>query len=159
MLRFNQRSTLRSTFALNHLLICDKIDHDRGVEKKMPSRRSRSRSHSNERSRSPERRAKLPNGVSPITESQYFQKSDEFRLWLKEEKNKVKALSPPIQRRCTVLMTRDSFLHTHSTLILYPVIGHGGETFTGFFLPFYHALTAKKSQGSYFRKFVKVKKK
>jgi len=52
----------------------------------MPSRRSRSRS--NERSKSPERRAELPNGVSPISESQYFQKSDEFRLWLKEEKGK-----------------------------------------------------------------------
>ena len=56
----------------------------------MPSRRSRSRSRSNERSKSPERRAELPNGVSPISESQYFQKSDEFRLWLKEEKGKVR---------------------------------------------------------------------
>lgn len=52
----------------------------------MPSKRSRSRS--NDRSRSPERRAELPKGVSPIDESQYFQKSDEFRLWLKEEKGK-----------------------------------------------------------------------
>ncbi|KAF8893728.1 hypothetical protein CPB84DRAFT_1826014 [Gymnopilus junonius] len=54
----------------------------------MPSRRSRSRSRSRNRSESPERRAKLPEGVSPISESDYFQKSDEFRLWLKEEKGK-----------------------------------------------------------------------
>jgi hypothetical protein len=30
----------------------------------------------------------LPSGASPISESDYFQKSDEFRLWLKEEKGK-----------------------------------------------------------------------
>ncbi|KAF9550588.1 hypothetical protein CPC08DRAFT_647865 [Agrocybe pediades] len=56
----------------------------------MPSRRSRSRSRSRsrDRSESPQRRTELPKGVSPITESDYFQKSDEFRLWLKEEKGK-----------------------------------------------------------------------
>lgn len=58
----------------------------------MPSRRSRSRSRSNDRSKSPDRGVELslPDGVSPINESQYYQKSDEFRLWLKEEKGKVK---------------------------------------------------------------------
>jgi len=56
----------------------------------MPSRRSRSRSRSRDRSESPQRRVELPNGVSPISESDYFQKSDEFRLWLKEEKGKVR---------------------------------------------------------------------
>ncbi|KAF8167205.1 hypothetical protein B0H34DRAFT_812546 [Crassisporium funariophilum] len=56
----------------------------------MPSRRSRSRSRhrSEERSKSPDRQLELPKGVSPITEADYFQKSDEFRVWLKEEKGK-----------------------------------------------------------------------
>lgn len=58
----------------------------------MPSRRSnsreRSRDRSRDRSRSPERRVQLPNSASPITEADYFQKSDEFRLWLKNEKGK-----------------------------------------------------------------------
>ncbi|KDR85905.1 hypothetical protein GALMADRAFT_235057 [Galerina marginata CBS 339.88] len=54
----------------------------------MPSRRSHSRSRSRNRSESPERRVELPKGVSPISEADYFQKSDEFRLWLKEEKGK-----------------------------------------------------------------------
>lgn len=59
----------------------------------MPSRRSRSRSRSRDRSESPERRpADLPSGASPISESDYFQKSDEFRLWLKEEKGKVRVV-------------------------------------------------------------------
>ncbi|GLB43683.1 hypothetical protein LshimejAT787_1401950 [Lyophyllum shimeji] len=52
----------------------------------MSSRRSRSRSRS--RSRTPERDRKLPSNASPISESDYFQKSDEFRIWLKEEKSK-----------------------------------------------------------------------
>lgn len=59
----------------------------------MPSRRSRSRS------RSPEARAELPAGVLPINESQYFQKSDEFRLWLKEEKGKVSIVKECIFKR------------------------------------------------------------
>ena len=60
----------------------------------MPSRRSnsreRSRDRSRDRSRSPERRVQLPNSASPITEVDYFKKSDEFRLWLKNEKGKVR---------------------------------------------------------------------
>ncbi len=48
-------------------------------------RHGRSRSRSN----SPDRRAPLPRGVAEISESDYFIKSDEFRVWLKEEKNKV----------------------------------------------------------------------
>jgi len=59
----------------------------------MPSRRSRSRSRQRNRSESPERRVDLPKGVSPISEADYFQKSDEFRLWLKEEKGKVRCCS------------------------------------------------------------------
>ncbi len=34
----------------------------------------------------------LPDGVSEISESDYFLKSDEFRVWLKDEKGKVRAL-------------------------------------------------------------------
>lgn len=67
----------------------------------MPSRRSRSRSrdkylqrrdHSRDRSRSrsPERYADLPSGVSPISEGDYFRKFDELRLWLKEDRGKVR---------------------------------------------------------------------
>ena len=56
----------------------------------MPSHRSRSRSRSpRDRSKSPERRYKLPHGVSEISESDYFAKSAEFRVWLKDEKGKV----------------------------------------------------------------------
>ncbi|KAJ4470881.1 hypothetical protein J3R30DRAFT_3531646 [Lentinula aciculospora] len=48
----------------------------------MPSEsRSRSREHSEENIR-------LPHGAKPITEADYFQKSDEFRLWLKDTKGK-----------------------------------------------------------------------
>ncbi|TBU37490.1 hypothetical protein BD309DRAFT_932305 [Dichomitus squalens] len=62
----------------------------------MPSHRRRSSSRdrsvspprNRSRSRSPERRASLPDGVSEISESDYFLKSDEFRVWLKEEKGK-----------------------------------------------------------------------
>lgn len=50
----------------------------------MPSRRSRSRSL--DRSESPEIR--LPGGAEPISESDYFLKSAEFRVWLKDAKHK-----------------------------------------------------------------------
>ncbi|KAJ7589451.1 hypothetical protein C8J56DRAFT_33594 [Mycena floridula] len=46
-----------------------------------------SRSRSRSRSRSPLRKP-LPHGAASISESDYFQKSDEFRLWLKDEKGK-----------------------------------------------------------------------
>jgi len=49
----------------------------------------RERRHSRSRSRSRERSYKLPEGVSEISESDYFLKSDEFRIWLKEEKDRV----------------------------------------------------------------------
>ncbi|KAI0714715.1 hypothetical protein C8Q76DRAFT_727791 [Earliella scabrosa] len=64
----------------------------------MPARRRRSYSRersesprhgrSRSRSRSPDRRTALPDGVAEITESDYFLKSDEFRVWLKDEKGK-----------------------------------------------------------------------
>ncbi|KAG6810789.1 hypothetical protein H0H92_010327 [Tricholoma furcatifolium] len=58
----------------------------------MPSYRSRSRSprrdRSRSRSRTPESDIKLPHNASPISESDYFQRSDEFRVWLKDEKGK-----------------------------------------------------------------------
>jgi hypothetical protein len=49
----------------------------------MSNRDSRSRS----RSRSPERR-KLPHDAEPISEADYFLKSSEFKVWLKEEKDR-----------------------------------------------------------------------
>ena len=55
----------------------------RSVTPEREGRRSRSRSRSRERSN------KLPEGVSEISESDYFLKSDEFRIWLKEEKDRV----------------------------------------------------------------------
>jgi len=78
----------------------NKIQHA-SSSKAMPSRRSRSRSrdrhrdYSRDRSRrshSPERHVKLPSGASPITEGDYFRKFDELRLWLKEERGKVRIL-------------------------------------------------------------------
>jgi hypothetical protein len=48
--------------------------------------RSRSRD-SQRRSESPSNR--LPGGAEPISDSDYFVKSPEFRVWLKEEKHKV----------------------------------------------------------------------
>ncbi|KAG2358860.1 hypothetical protein BDR07DRAFT_1488860 [Suillus spraguei] len=62
----------------------------------MPSHRDndsrshdRSRStHRRERSPTPESGDDLPRGVSPISESDYFLKNTEFRIWLKEEKHK-----------------------------------------------------------------------
>lgn len=50
----------------------------------------RSRSDSRDRSRSPDRRIQLPEGVEPLKDSDYFQKSAEFRVWLKDEKGKVR---------------------------------------------------------------------
>ncbi|OCH89751.1 hypothetical protein OBBRIDRAFT_793978 [Obba rivulosa] len=49
---------------------------------------SRDRSRDRSRSHSPERNVPLPGGASPISESDYFLKSDEFRVWLKDEKHK-----------------------------------------------------------------------
>jgi len=46
--------------------------------------RNSSREHYLSRSASPSRR--LPKGVEPLSESNCFQKSDEFRLWLREAK-------------------------------------------------------------------------
>ena len=51
--------------------------------------RRRARSRSRSRSRSRERSYKLPEGVSEISESDYFLKSDEFRIWLKDEKDRA----------------------------------------------------------------------
>ncbi|TFK21543.1 hypothetical protein FA15DRAFT_682056 [Coprinopsis marcescibilis] len=50
--------------------------------------RDRRRSRSRTRSRSPERAVELPFNAQPISEKDYFQKSDEFRLWLREEKDR-----------------------------------------------------------------------
>ncbi|KAI6136094.1 hypothetical protein F5141DRAFT_996608 [Pisolithus sp. B1] len=52
----------------------------------MPSRRDRDRER--DRSRSPDRDDDLPEGVSPISESDYFLKNSEFGIWLRDEKGK-----------------------------------------------------------------------
>ncbi|KAH9914648.1 uncharacterized protein BXZ73DRAFT_106543 [Epithele typhae] len=71
--------------------------HDEPLVSQIPMPSHRRRSYSRDRSgspadrsrsRSPERRVQLPDGVDEISESDYFLKSDEFRLWLKEEKGK-----------------------------------------------------------------------
>jgi hypothetical protein len=61
-------------------------------ETTMPQSRSRSRSRNP--SRSPDRHYELPKDVSPISESDYFLKSAEFRVWLKDEKGKVCIIQP-----------------------------------------------------------------
>ena len=60
--------------------------------------RSRSRD-SQRRSESPSRR--LPGGAEPISDSDYFVKSPEFRVWLKEEKHKVPLESSNDDRLCS----------------------------------------------------------
>jgi len=47
------------------------------------------RSRSRSRSRSHDRHYELPKDVTQISESDYFLKSAEFRVWLKDEKGKV----------------------------------------------------------------------
>ncbi|KAI6030981.1 hypothetical protein EDC04DRAFT_2709791, partial [Pisolithus marmoratus] len=47
------------------------------------------RNRERDRSRTPDRPEDLPEGVSPISESDYFLKNSEFSIWLKDEKGKV----------------------------------------------------------------------
>ncbi|KAJ7103120.1 hypothetical protein B0H15DRAFT_194310 [Mycena belliarum] len=55
----------------------------------LSDRRARSRSHSGSRECSESRGAiQLPHGAPAISESDYFRKGDEFRIWLKDEKRK-----------------------------------------------------------------------
>ncbi|OJA09388.1 hypothetical protein AZE42_06821 [Rhizopogon vesiculosus] len=54
----------------------------------MPSHRTQERRPHHDRSPTPESDNHLPQGVSPISEADYFLKNTEFRIWLKEEKNK-----------------------------------------------------------------------
>ncbi len=140
----------------------------------MPSRRSRSRSHSrsrsptrnhrDRRSASPERRRRrdLPKGTNPIAESDYFQKSDEFRLWLKEEKRKVCVrffffafffFLVGIQRRLKRMFF--SFFLECSTLMNYPVTKLEGIV-NHVFSPPLKVDVSNRLRYSYFRKFVKV---
>lgn len=56
--------------------------------------RERSRSRSRDRSESSERDIQLPNNAKHISESDYFLRSDEFRVWLKDEKRKVRGITP-----------------------------------------------------------------
>ena len=68
----------------------------------MHSRRS---SRSRSRDRSPERH-ELPEGVSSISESDYFLKSAEFRVWLKDAKGKVHNANRPVA--CAYLTGADA---------------------------------------------------
>ncbi|KAJ7361265.1 hypothetical protein DFH08DRAFT_684880 [Mycena albidolilacea] len=54
----------------------------------MPSDRRRSRSRSRSRDSDAQETIRLPHDASPISESDYFRKGDEFRIWLKDEKRK-----------------------------------------------------------------------
>ena len=83
-------------------LICD-CDRQLAASVIIMPRRSRSatpgereRRRSRSRSRSRERSYKLPEGVSEISESDYFLKSDEFRIWLKEEKDRASRSYDPL---------------------------------------------------------------
>ncbi|KIY43408.1 hypothetical protein FISHEDRAFT_53506 [Fistulina hepatica ATCC 64428] len=70
----------------------------RSGEREAHSHRHSRRRHSHSRSRSPRRRARsprrsrslisLPHQARPISEADYFRKSDEFRLWLRDEKDR-----------------------------------------------------------------------
>lgn len=66
------------------------------------------------RSRSDEHIVELPYNASPIAESDYFQKSDEFRVWLRDEKRKV----------CSKSTNLPMAHSAPSTLMNSPAIGH-----------------------------------
>jgi hypothetical protein len=55
----------------------------------MPSNKAHERRPHRDGSPTPGSDNDLPPGVSPISESDYFLKNTEFRMWLKEEKDKV----------------------------------------------------------------------
>lgn len=64
--------------------------------------RERTRDRSNERKRSRSRSPEedpihLPHSAKPISQKDYFQKSDEFRVWLKKEKGKVRSSESSVQ--------------------------------------------------------------
>ncbi len=77
------------------------------------------------RSRSPDSQRRsdspkhLPGGVEPISESDYFLKSAEFRVWLKEEKHKV-----PLESLSGNLSMSKSFLSTSTS---FQATKRGGE--------------------------------
>lgn len=96
------------------------------------------RSHSPDSQRS----RHLPGGAEPIAESDYFLKSSEFRVWLKEEKHKV-----PLEPSIDHLSMLKCFL---STSMNFQARKHEGE------------LTRQLIRASliftrYFHKFVKVR--
>ena len=76
------------------------------------------------RSPDPQRRSEsssthLPGSAEPISESDYFLKSPEFRVWLKEEKHKV-----PLESSNGGLFMPKRFL---STSMSFQATKHGGE--------------------------------
>jgi hypothetical protein len=99
------------------------------------------------RSPDPQRRSEsssrhLPGNAEPISESDYFLKSAEFRVWLKEGKHKV-----PLESSNGDLFMPKSFL---STSMSFQAIKHGGEdTVIDWDITHIHQ--------RYFHKFVKVR--
>ena len=82
---------------LRHLIAtttCEMPSHRRGRSRS----RERSRSRSRDRSESSDRDIQLPNNTKHISESDYFLRSDEFRVWLKDEKHKVRGSTPIMLR-------------------------------------------------------------
>lgn len=120
----------------------------------MSSRRSRSRSPAARRSQSPDpRRTDLPHGAAPLSADDYFLKSSEFRRWLKDEKDKVRA----VWRRCPwrLLMrraARDARASISTSCRARRRAGERGEVGRCLRIAAAHDL----AHPSYFRKFVKV---
>lgn len=91
-------TTLRATQQVSRENDTDMPSH-RDDERRSRHDRSYSRDR-RERSTTPESDNDLPHGVLPISESDYFLKNTEFRIWLKEEKHKVcSALRFPESRK------------------------------------------------------------
>lgn len=71
-------------------------------------------------------------GIDKISEDDYFLKSDNFRLWLKEDRGKVGILLVPCLHKdkshshfvFTGYIPRDEKTRSHSTLMNYQARGH-----------------------------------
>ncbi|KAG6330545.1 hypothetical protein ID866_8542 [Astraeus odoratus] len=103
----------------------------------MPSHRDRDRDrereHGHDRTRSLDRNHDLPEGISPISESDYFVKNSEFSIWLKDEKEKV----------CLVAISLVTSARTLSRAYI-------GSTLMN------SRATGREGENTYFRKFVKA---
>ena len=111
----------------------------------MTSYRSRSKSPQRRRSDSPEQKGanKLPQNVEEISISDYFMKNDEFRVWLKEEKDRVRSFYP---RQPVLQIEQSSSISTNCP----------GRKLEGTSLVNVGVEPTQFRAWSYFRKFVKV---